>query len=68
MTNVSVESVTIFGNIQILIEICLNVSVQFVSELISGYISSFFFMSLIFWIAIRFQFWNLQYFLVKYYF
>ena len=65
MTDVSVESVTIFGNIQILIEICLNVSVQFVFELISRYISSFFFVSLIFWIAIRFIILdNLQYFTV----
>ena len=48
MTDVSDESVTIFGNIRILIEICLNVSVQFVFELISGYISSFFFVFLIF--------------------
>ena len=48
MMDVSDGSVTIFGNIRIPIGICLNVSVQFVFELISGYVSSFFFELLIF--------------------
>ena len=68
MINVSVETVMIFGNIQILIEICLDVSVYFVSELISGYISSFFFVILLPLIAIWFEFWNLQYFKFEYYY
>ena len=63
MMDVSDESVTIFGNIRIPIGICLNVSVQFVFELILGYVSSFFFKFLIFCIAFRLDFCKLQYFL-----
>ena len=58
MMNVSVETVTILGNIRILIEICLDVSVQFVSELISGYISVIFLFILVIFDCIQFNFWN----------
>ena len=61
--NISDRSVTIFGNFRIPIGICLEVSFQFVFELIFGYVSSFFFEFLIFCIAFQLDFCKLQYFL-----
>ena len=63
MMDVSDQSVTIFGNFRIPIGTCLKVSFQFVSELIFGYVSSFFFKFLIFCIAFCLDFCKLQYFL-----